>query len=150
MENIQVLPMQSKDKTIIIDIMQILSDYFSPETIEFAEEKILTLTGFVAKDKDIIVGFITFENISKSKAKIYWMGVLPSYRHQGIGSVLMKQTEALLSEQGIKKIELLTLDEHPDYPGYLFTRNFYKKHGFEIKDSYREEDVTILTMIKKL
>ena len=44
MDNIQIIPMQTKDDKVIIDIMNILSAYFSPETIEFAEEKVSHLT----------------------------------------------------------------------------------------------------------
>lgn len=150
MKDIQILPIQAKDNKVIIDIMNILSDYFSPETIEFAEEKIPNQSWFVAIKNNIIIWFITFENIDKEKSKIYWMGVLPSYQRQWIGGILLKNTEDILQKQWIKEIELLTLDEHPDYPGYIFTREFYKKHNFTVKSFYSEEDVKILTMTKEL
>jgi len=124
MKDIQIVPMQTKDNKVIIDIMNILADYFSPETIEFAEEKIPNQVWFVAIKNNIIIWFITFENIDKYKAKVYRMGVLPSYQRQWIGGILLKHTENFLQKQWIKGIELLTLDEHPDYPGYLFTREF--------------------------
>ncbi len=150
MKDIQILPIQDKNNQIIIDIMNILSDYFSPETIEFAVEKLPSLLWFIAKYKDKVVWFITFETIGKSRAKIYWMGVLPEYQHQGIGSKLMNKAEIIMREQWTKNIELLTLDEHPDYPGYRLTREFYKKHGFEITDFEMQGDIKILTMTKKL
>lgn len=150
MQNIQILPIQDTDNKIIIEIMNNLSDYFSPETIEFAEEKIPALQWFVAKYQNNIIWFITFKKIKQFKVKIYWMGIIPSHQHQWIGSTLLQQTEKTLIEQWIKEIELLTLDEHPDYPGYLFTRNFYKKNGFEIKDFYMEEDIKILNMTKTI
>lgn len=150
MRDIQILPIQEKDNKIIIEIMKILSDYFSPETIEFAEEKISNQSWFVSKDDNKILWFITFENIYKDKSKIYWMGVLPTHQRQWIGGILLKHTETLLQKQWIKEIELLTLDEHPDYPGYLFTREFYKKHGFALKSFYMEDDIKILTMTKEL
>lgn len=150
MKNIQIVPMGIKDDKVIIEIMNILSDYFSPETIKFAEEKITDQSWFVAIKNDIIIWFITFENIDKYKSKIYWMGVLPSYQRQWIGGILLKYTENLLQKQWIKEIELLTLDEHLDYPGYVFTREFYKKHNFTVKSFYIEGDVKILTMTKTL
>lgn len=150
MKDIKIVPMQAKDNKVIIEIMNILSDYFSPETIEFAEEKIPNQAWFVAIKKNTIIWFITFENVDKEKTKIYWMGVLPSYQRQWIGGILLKHTENLLQKKWIKEIELLTLDEHPDYPGYLFTREFYKKHGFVVKSFYMEEDVKLLTMTKEI
>lgn len=150
MKNIQIVPIQKKNNKIIIDIMNNLSDYFSPETIEFAEEKIGDQLWFVATKDNIIIWFITFEVIEEFKAKIYWMWVLPSYQRQWIGSILLKYTENLLQKKWIKEIELLTLDEHPNYPGYLFTRNFYKKHDFIIKSFYMEEDIKLLTMSKQI
>ena len=150
MKDIQIIPIQTKDKNEIINIMKTLYEYFSPETIEFAEEKISNQSWLVAIKKNIIIWFISFEDIDKNKSKIYWMWVLPSYQGQWIGSILLKQTENLLQKQWIKEIELLTLDEHPDYPGYLFTRMFYKKHGFVIKRFYMEDDIKILTMIKTI
>ena len=134
----------------IITLMQELSAFFSKETIEYAQEKISTLQWFVAIQEHTLIWFILFEIIDQFKAKIYWMGVLPTYQHQWIGSILLKHTEDIVIPQWIKEIELLTLDEHKDYPGYAFTRNFYKKHGFEIKSSSMEEDVKILTMTKKI
>jgi ribosomal protein S18 acetylase RimI-like enzyme len=44
------------------------------------------------------------------------MGILPDYQHQGIGSHLLKYTEKHLQKQKKLSIELITLDEHPDYP----------------------------------
>lgn len=150
MKDTQIVPMQTKDNKVIIDIMNILSDYFSPETIEFAEEKVPDQAWFVSIKNNIIVWFITFENIDKDKAKVYWMWVLPAYQRQWIGGILLKHTENLLQKEWIKEIELLTLDEHPDYPGYLFTREFYKKHGFTVKSFYMEDDVKLLTMTKEI
>lgn len=148
MDNIQIIPMQTKDDKVIIDIMNILSNYFSPETIEFAEEKVSHLTWFIAKDQDTIIWFITFEATTKNKAKIYWMGIVPEYQHQWIGGMLLQYAEDALLKQWIKEIELLTLDEHPDYPGYFFTREFYKKHDFVVTGFEMADDVKILTMTK--
>lgn len=146
----KILKIQVNDNKTIIEIMNALSNYFSPETIEFAEEKIPNLMWFVAKHNNKIVWFISFEIIDKIRSKIYWMWILPEYQHQWIGSILIKKLEWVLIEKWVREIELLTLDEHPDYPGYLFTREFYKKHGFLISWSYIEDDVKILSMIKRI
>lgn len=150
MKDIQIVPIQDKNNNSIIEIMNILSDYFSPETIEFAQEKIPTLQWFIAKKEEKIIWFIAFEIVNHTKSKIYWMGILPEHQHQWIGSILLRHTEDFLQKHKIKEIELLTLDEHPDYPGYLFTREFYKKHNFSVKSFYMEGDVKILTMTKKI
>lgn len=150
MQDIQIFPKQATDNKTIIEIMKFLSNYFSPETIEFAEEKIPSLAWFIARKEKIILWFIAFDVLEESRTKIYWMGVLPTYQRQLIWRILLKHTENLLQNQWIKEIELLTLDEHPDYPGYLFTREFYKKHWFEITDFEIQDDIKILTMTKAI
>ncbi|MDR3169946.1 MAG: hypothetical protein LBU27_09795 [Candidatus Peribacteria bacterium] len=42
------------------------------------------------------------------------------------------------------------MDEHPEYPRYAFTRQFYHKYGFETIESFNDEDVVILKMQKPL
>jgi hypothetical protein len=50
----------------------------------------------------------------------------------------------------IQTLELLTLDEHPDYPWYAFTKKFYHKHQFHTIESFEDEGVVILKMQKNL
>lgn len=141
---------EKKDKLDVINIMKCLSDFFSPETIEYAEEIINNLWWFVAIEKNVIIWFIVYDIINKTSAKIYRMGVLPEFQNQWIWWNLLEHTEKALIERWIKEVNLLTLDEHPDYPWYKLTRKFYVKHNFVIVDSYVDEDVKILNMNKKL
>ncbi|MDR2190003.1 MAG: GNAT family N-acetyltransferase [Candidatus Peribacteria bacterium] len=101
---------------VVIKMMENLSDFFSPETIDFAKKKLPKLYGFLAFEQERVWGFIVYECISLHHAKIYRMGVERSHQHQGIGSQLLQYTENALREQQITLLELLTLDEHPDYP----------------------------------
>jgi GNAT superfamily N-acetyltransferase len=94
--------------------------------------------------------FIVYECLSTNHAKLYRMGVERTRQHQGIGSQLLWYAEKALRKQKILTLELLTLDEHPKYLWYTFTRKFYHKYGFEPIESFKDEDVIILKMQKNL
>lgn len=53
------------------------------------------------------------------------MGVLPSYRGKGIGSLLLRETLLLAKERGLEKVELEV------YAGNTSAQALYRKFGFE-------------------
>ena len=60
-------------------------------------------------------------------AELFSIGVSPSCQGKGIGSLLLKKTEILISEKGIKSISLTT-DKHDNRD----TTSFYHKNGYEV------------------
>ena len=138
------------DHKKIIALMQQMPDFFSQETIEYAEQSITKFWGFVAYMQKDVVGYIVFWKTGKTTTKIYWMWVEKKYQGKWIGVILFTKCEEEAKATGSKKIELLTLWEHPDYPWYENTRRFYEKRWCMLSKSCMAGDVELLTLTKKL
>lgn len=139
----------SWDHKKIIALMQQMPDFFSPETIEYAEKSIAKLWGFVACIQKDIVWYIVFWKKGKTTTKIYWMGVEKNHQGKWIGAKLFARCEQEAKTTGSKKIELLTLWDHRDYPWYENTRKFYEKMWCKKTSSYMDHGIEILTLTKK-
>ena len=130
--------------------MQQMPDFFSPETIAYAEKSIKKLWGFVACMQKDIVWYIVFWKKGKTTTKIYRMGVEKKHQGKSIGTTLFTRCEEEAKASGSKKIELITLWDHNDYPWYENTRRFYEKMWCTLKKSCMDEDVELLTLTKKI
>jgi ribosomal protein S18 acetylase RimI-like enzyme len=62
-------------------------------------------------------------------AMIWNIAVHPRYRRQGIGNLLLKETEKILMENSIYRIEAWTRDDH-------WVINWYERNKFMKKESY--------------
>lgn len=146
----EIRQMQLWDHNKIIVLMNQMSDFFSPETIEYAQEKTHELMWFVVYQGDNLLWFIIFGNTDKDSTKIYRMGVEKNHQGKWIGTALFMRCEQEAKKSGSKKIELLTLWDHRDYPWYVNTRKFYEKVWCTLESSYMDHDVEILTLTKKI
>ena len=88
--------------------------------------------GYVAEDKSAIIGFVTYVSDNRN-AKISWLGILPDYQRQGIGSRLLEAVEKELRKTGVKKLRVGTVAESEKYEPYERTRAFYRKMGFKVE-----------------
>ncbi|MCK9600792.1 MAG: GNAT family N-acetyltransferase, partial [Sphaerochaeta sp.] len=75
---------------------------------------------------------------------LYWIAVDPAYQRQGIGGLLLQQTEAQIERRGGKRIYIETSSQSL----YLPTRSFYTRHGYilegQLKDYYAPGDDKLL------
>jgi len=138
------------DHKKIIALMQQMPDFFSQETINYAEKSIAKLWGFVACMQKDIIGYIVFWKTGKTTTKIYRMWVIKNHQGKWIGAILFTRCEEESKATGSKRIELLTLWDHPNYPWYQNTRKFYEKRWCKITKSSMDEDIELLTLTKKL
>ena len=138
------------DHKKIIALMQQMPDFFSSETIEYAEQSIAKLWGFVACMQKDIVWYIVFWKKGKITTKIYRMWVQKNHQGKWIGATLFTKCEQESKSMGSKKIELITLWDHRDYQWYNNTRTFYKKMWCILSKSCMDEDIELLTLIKRL
>jgi ribosomal protein S18 acetylase RimI-like enzyme len=116
-------------------------EHFKPEEIKVAWELIhIVLTHSGQEDYDLRVaedssgevrGYVCYGKAPLTDAvyDLYWIVVHPSFWNQGIGSALLRQTEADLNRRRAR----LLLIETSSQPAYEAPRAFYLKHG------YREE-----------
>jgi len=146
----EIRKMQWEDYDKIIVLMSQMPDFFSPETVEYAQEKINELQWFVVYENDLLLWFIVFWNTTEDTTKIYRMGVKKDYQGKWIGTTLFQKCEQEAKKSRSKKIELLTLWDHVDYPWYANTRKFYEKMWCILQSSYMDHDIEICTLTKKV
>jgi GNAT superfamily N-acetyltransferase len=131
-------------------LMNEMPDFFSLETVEYAQEMLDSLQWFVAYEDENLLWFITFGKLKEESAKIYRMAVSKKFQAIWIGTQLFEQAEKELQSEKIATIELITLWDHPDYPGYANTRKFYEKMWCKKISSSMEDDIELLTLGKEL
>lgn len=101
---------------------------------------------FVAKSNGRCIGYAGFWNVS-GEGGITNVAVLPEYRRQGIGSMLIAQ---MIKTAMQLKLDLLTLEVRKSN---IAAQGLYKKYGFDIigerKRYYSDngEDAWIMTKI---
>jgi len=85
---------------------------------------------FVARDKGIIVGFLTLTLHNKFTAEIHVMGVNREFHRKGVGKDLVTYAESYLKERGFKFLTVKTLSPSRECLEYEKTRKFYIALGF--------------------
>ncbi len=111
--------------------------------------------GFVAEEKDKIIGFLTFTS-NDGEVKISWMGVEPKFHRKKVGTKLLEALEKELKNLCLEELRVDTLAESTKSESYEKTRLFYKKRGFKVekikkiksKDTGKISDLA--TLVKKL
>lgn len=111
--------------------------------------------GFVAEEKDRIVGFLTYAS-RKGRVDISWIGVNPKFQGKDIGSKLVETLEKTLKRFGVKELQVETVARSTKYKPYKKTREFYKKLGFKVKSikEVKSKDTgrkfNLATLVKKI
>ncbi len=140
----------------IMDVRRLVEStgFFNAEEImiagELVEEKLTKESSsyhflFAEQDKKII-GYTCFGLIpfTDGRFDLYWIAVSPLFQKQGLGKLLLNETEKLvLHQQGVK---LYT--ETSGREDYLPPRNFYLRNKYqqvaELPDFYRTGDSKVL------
>lgn len=130
MNNMQIVKATKEDKLHAIQIAKSLSQWFSPDGIKSMEQDFLFNSVIVAKEDDIVIGFLCYTTYC-GKMLLIWMGVHPQYFRQKIGSQLLQWLVEEAIQLGLYAIEVETLPDEDDYEPYKQTRNFYYENGFK-------------------
>lgn len=85
---------------------------------------------FVKKDKNKVVGLLTFKLTGKKRGRIDLLGVLPDYQDRGIGSALVDYLKSFCVKNNIEKIEVVTELEN------INALNFYIRNDFSFNRYY--------------
>ncbi|MDD5344077.1 MAG: GNAT family N-acetyltransferase [Smithella sp.] len=138
----------------IADIVK-ASDFFSAEEIdialELAEEKLTqphdsSYQFLFAEDEERLVGYTCYGHIpaTASSYDIYWIVVLKDFQGQGLGKLLMTETEKLIYEAGGRQIYVETSSRNQYKP----THKFYESCGYHqeafLKNFYSDGDGKII------
>lgn len=97
-------------------------------------------TCFVAEEAGTLAGVILAGNDGR-RGYIYHTAVKPSFRKQGIGSMLVKTALDALKQLGISKVALVVFEKNGD------GNAFWEKQGFTIRTdlTYRNKSLIPLT-----
>lgn len=130
--------MTLEDKPSIMQILRSTPE-FKPSEVVVAEELIDSYLGdpcrsgyyiLVAELDTSAVGYICFgpTPLTEGTWDIYWIAVAQNRQRQRIGSVLLDSAEKNIREAGGR----LVIIETSSTPAYANTRQFYRRHGYEI------------------
>lgn len=123
---------QKLKSKITKEILTALPEWFSIEkAISSYCYMVKSQLFFVAKEKTMIVGFISIKENNKYTAEIEVMGVLKEYQSKGIGRNLLEIAVKHLKRRKIKYLIVKTLAKSKKDKFYDKTRRFYIKQGFD-------------------
>jgi len=130
MNNIKIEPIKKQHHTEIRRIMKSLDKWFDENTLNSIVIDLKYHKGYTAKDKDNIVGFITYF-VYEGIGNIGWIGVKQDYQNNKIGRKLIERIENDLKKDGINILQVYTLSDSVEYEPYEKTRKFYYNNGFK-------------------
>ena len=85
---------------------------------------------FAARAQGQWAWFLAVKRHSEYAAEIEVMGVLPTLHRRGLGRALVERCIAWCRQQGIRFLQVKTLDASNPDENYAGTRRFYKAMGF--------------------
>lgn len=119
----------------IIDTIGRLAEYFTDDVPEKVSTALHAHHGWVIIDDDHLVGFSVVDRRSSAAAEILWMAIDPLRRGSGAGTTLLGHLIDELRADGVRLVEVKTLDRSADYPPYESTRAFWERQGFVHTDT---------------
>ena len=100
----------AEDADGCVAVLDALPDFFTPDTHAQVAPALEQHRGWVALDGDAVVGFVIAEVRYPEAAEITFAAVLPDRRGGGIGTALVNEALGALARDGIKVVEVKTLD----------------------------------------
>jgi ribosomal protein S18 acetylase RimI-like enzyme len=111
-------------------IIRGLPDYFTDDVAEKVNMDAPNNDGWVLVDSDNVVGFALVKRRSAAGAEILWMAIDSNRRGMGEGTILLNHVLDDLASDGVKVVEVKTLDSSAEYQPYEATRAFWERRGF--------------------
>ncbi|MCE5195897.1 MAG: GNAT family N-acetyltransferase [Negativicutes bacterium] len=130
MEVLQVTERAEKME-IAAKILDQLPDWFGiPEATANNVRQCAVLDLWVARDEEKPIGFIALKQHFPEAAELTVLGILPEYHRQGVGRQLLAAVENRCRREGIRFLQVKTLDPMKENACYDRTRSFYLAMGF--------------------
>ena len=148
----EIRRIETRDIESCVGVLRALPQWFGIESaiLDYGED-LKSLDGFVALDDSELVGFVGLKRYGQSSVEINVIGVLPSHRGKGIGTMLLNRVQDDLGGE-VRLLHMKTLaPTHPD-PNYVETRAFWEAKGFVPMDAHElwGEENPCLVMVKPL
>jgi|tagenome__1003787_1003787.scaffolds.fasta_scaffold20721382_2 ribosomal protein S18 acetylase RimI-like enzyme len=125
-----VRPAAPDDLETCVGIVAGLPEHFTPDVPAKVRGDLQRHGGWVAQRAGRIVGFVVVSRRGERAAEVLWAGLEPAIRRRGIGTRLLTDVLHELRANGVRVVEVKTLDASVDYPPYEATRAFWERLGF--------------------
>jgi GNAT superfamily N-acetyltransferase len=125
-------PCVPADIDAVVAIVRGLPEYFTADVPDKVRSEAAAPGTWVLSepDDDGMAGFAITKRMNGAAAEIRWMAVAPGRRRQGLGTALLGDVLSRLSADGVRVVEVKTLDSSAGYPPYEATRAFWERNGF--------------------
>ena len=147
---VQVRPILLDDHESILEIAKALHPaWFNELGLQEIVRDVQKERGLIAIDNGRAVGFVIYrKNENGNSAELSWIAVRPEFHRRGVGRSLMNSLAEVLTQQGIRMLEVSTVAPTVEYEPYARTRSFYHGVGFSDvqidKNYYRSGDDRLL------
>lgn len=114
------------------------------ETLKKMQEKIKFGSKILIAEKgNRIVGTVRYHPVGKKELELNRLAVLPRYRCEGIGSLLIKKVAGIAKRNGYKILSLDVAEEKGLVP-------FYEKLAFTVKSKIKHHNHHDVFMVRKI
>lgn len=113
-----------------LDIVRSLPEFFTPDVPETVRADLGRHSTWVVADSDEIIGFAVVDRRTADAVEILWAAVQSGRRGEGIGTTLIQDVLRELAADGVRLVEVKTLDRSSNYATYEPTRVFWERRGF--------------------
>ncbi|GAB3418821.1 GNAT family N-acetyltransferase [Flindersiella endophytica] len=113
-----------------VGIVRALPDYFTDDVPAKVEADLRTHAAWVAVRDDTVIGFAVVERRSRQAAEILWLAVAPDAHRTGVATGVVDRALGELANDGLRVVEVKTLDGSAGYAPYDATRAFWEHSGF--------------------
>ncbi|MGN6379957.1 MAG: GNAT family N-acetyltransferase [Gaiellales bacterium] len=111
-------------------LAQSLPDHFDDHALERIPQDVTAHGAWLLVEGPAVVAFLVIERRAPLVAEILWIATRPDVRGQGHGTRLLNHALDELARDGVRLVEVKTLDASADYPPYEATRAFWERRGF--------------------
>jgi GNAT superfamily N-acetyltransferase len=118
------------DADACVAVLAALPSHFTPDTHRPAATAVRAGGAWVAAVADRTVGFLVVEQRFPQGAEITYAAVLPGHQGRGIGAALVAEAVRWARTDGLRALEVKTLDASSGYEPYVATRAFWERRGF--------------------
>jgi GNAT superfamily N-acetyltransferase len=107
-----------------------LPDFFTPDVPEKVADDLARHPAWVVTAGGEVIGFAIVDRRSPVAAEVLWAAVASGRRGWGLGTRLVEHVLAELAGDGVRVVEVKTLDRSAGYAPYEATLGFWEARGF--------------------
>jgi len=126
-----IRPFHESDRGSMLGLARSLDEWFNEEGLAQMERDLPNHKGFVAVDRERLVGFVTWRRVDSQSADLSWLAVAREHHRKGTGTALLRALTERLRADGVHRLEVSTVADSLDYEPYARTRAFYRARGFK-------------------